>query len=167
MGGDIWVETYGWRYVGGDIWVETYGWFSKFDFMSVCLMLVVIYQQSLRIYFIRILLSVLNFQRSPSLHFVLLFLFEIHIISFKVIDLHENQFSGENLSLNYFFVFARINFCEESYFTYIQKIRFGEFRKKDILPVAVTFCVRLDKGVYKASQRLDLHDSKNFKFLLN
>ena len=61
----------------------------------------------------------------------------------------------------------RINFCEETYFTYFSKIKFCEFNKKDILPVPVTFPIRLKKDVYKASQRLDLHNSKNLKSLLD
>ena len=38
-----------------------------------------------------------------------------------------------------FFTFAR---------KYIARIKFSELRNKDILPVAVAFCMRLKKGVY-------------------
>ena len=42
-----------------------------------------------------------------------------------------------------FYIFVRNNFYEEIYFTYIARIKFRELQKKDILPVAVTFCLRL------------------------
>ena len=49
----------------------------------------------------------------------------------------------------YFFcIFARTNFYEKTYFTYVARIKFGEFCKKDILPVALTFFMRLKKGIY-------------------
>ena len=56
-----------------------------------------------------------------------------------------------------FLIFVRVNFCEEICFTYFVKIKFSELYKKNILPVAVTFCMTLKKGVNKVSQRPDLH----------
>ena len=55
-----------------------------------------------------------------------------------------------------FFIFVRINFYEETYITYLARIKFGKLRKKDILPAAVTFFKRLLKGVYKACQIINL-----------
>ena len=59
----------------------------------------------------------------------------------------------------FFFIFARISFCEETYCTYFARIKFSEYCT-NVLPVAVTFSVKLKKDVYKASQKLDLQDSK-------
>ena len=67
---------------------------------------------------------------------------EIYINNLKSIKFHENWFSQENLQTTFFF-FARITFCEKTSFAYIARIKFTGFRKKDILPVVVTFCMRL------------------------
>ena len=55
----------------------------------------------------------------------------------------------------YFLVFfARINFCEETYFKYFAGIKFSGFRQKDILSVAVIFSCDIKKGVNSIKQRL-------------
>ena len=56
----------------------------------------------------------------------------------------------------------RINFCEEFYFTYFPRIKFSEFRKKDILPVAVTFSIILKK-VFTRQARDLIYTIQEFK----
>ena len=48
----------------------------------------------------------------------------------------------EKIFKTMYFIFARINFCEETYFTYFTRIKSSELSKKDILPLAVTFFMR-------------------------
>ena len=50
------------------------------------------------------------------------------------------------------FFFARINFCEETYFKYFADIKFSGFRQKDILSVAVIFSYNIKKGVNSIKQ---------------
>ena len=70
-------------------------------------------------------------------------------IIFRRINFHEKIFKL------LIFYFGRISFCEETYFTYFVRIKSSKFHKKDILPVAITFCMRFKKGVYETSQRLN------------
>ena len=43
---------------------------------------------------------------------------------------------------DYCFIFARINFCEKTCFTYFARTKFSKFCKKGTLPVALTFCMK-------------------------
>ena len=45
------------------------------------------------------------------------------------------------------------NFREETYSISFVRITFHEFHKKDILPVGIFFCMRLNASVCKANQR--------------
>ena len=59
---------------------------------------------------------------------------------------------GDNFE-NTFLIFARTNFFEETYFKYSVKIKFREFRDKDILPVAMFFHMRLKTSFSNDKQR--------------
>ena len=53
-----------------------------------------------------------------AVNVLILFLFQIWIIYHKGINFYESHFSRENFFLRtFFFIFARINFSEETYFT--------------------------------------------------
>ena len=54
----------------------------------------------------------------------------------------------------FFFIFAKINFREKTYFTYFAGIKFSELIKKDILPVAVIFFMRLKKEFTRLARKL-------------
>ena len=54
---------------------------------------------------------------------------------------------------NIFLIFARTNFFEETYFKYSVRIKFREFREKGILPIAMSFHMRLKTSFSNASQR--------------
>ena len=82
----------------------------------------------------------------------ILFLFEICIIYHKGINFHGNYFSQENLQTTFYF--QEKYFWEETYFTNFLRIKFSKFGKKDILPVAVTFCMRLKKGFSRLAREL-------------
>ena len=56
--------------------------------------------------------------------------------------------------LKQLFIFKRNIFWEETYFTNFLRIKFSKFGKKDILPVAVTFCMRLKKGFSRLAREL-------------
>ena len=78
----------------------------------------------------------------------------------KKINFHENYILRENFKTVFFFFSRELIFAKEPTSHILQELNLCEFCKKDILPVAITFCMRLNKGVYQTSQRLDLHDLK-------
>lgn len=65
-------------------------------------------------------------------------------------------------------IFVIINFCGETFFKYFARIKFREFRPKNVLlPGTVFFRMRLKEGVHNTNQRVDFCDSKilGIKFL--
>ena len=54
---------------------------------------------------------------------------------------------------NIFQIFAKTNFCEETYLKYFVKIKIRECREKGILPVVMFFRMRLDASVCKANKK--------------
>ena len=69
-------------------------------------------------------------------------------------SLRSRKLTFSRKSSNEFFIFARDHFSEEIYFTYFTRIKFSEFLKKDILPAAVTFCIRLKKPFTRLARDL-------------
>ena len=51
-------------------------------------------------------------------------------------------------------IFARINIREETYLKYLATIKFSEIRQKYVLPVAISFSVRLKKVLTKLNTEL-------------
>ena len=89
-----------------------------------------------------------------------------------MILLLEELFFGDNFE-NIFSIFERTYFSEETYFKYSVRIKFREFREKDIVPVAMFFRMRLKTGFSNANQRQvketngDILSSLKFEFELN
>ena len=99
-------------------------------------------------------LSALIFQRWPSLKMFLFYSYLKSTLStLRELIFTRNNFHDKIFKL-FFFIFARINFCEETYFTYFARTKFSEFCKKDILPVAFTFCMRLKKAFTRLARDL-------------
>ena len=59
---------------------------------------------------------------------------------------------GDNFE-NIFLIFVRTNFFEETYFKYFVRIKFREFREKDILPAVMVFGMRLKTSFPNVNQR--------------
>lgn len=94
---------------------------------------------------------------------LILLLFKICIICHMGINFQENYFSRKNLQIFFFIIFVKINFRQETYFPYFARIKFSGFHKKDILRIAVTFCMRLKKAFTRLARDL-IRTIQKFKF---
>ena len=97
-------------------------------------------------------LNVLIFQSWASLK-MFLFCCYLKSASSAIWELIFRELFFAKKSSNFFFIiFVKINFRQETYFPYFARIKFSGFHKKDILRIAVTFCMRLKKAFTRLAE---------------